>query len=78
MPRNRGPRLPDDGIVDRMEGFLFRIGRWSKAYKVRLFHLRKTEKMLGNEHPSTLTSMNNLAEVLSSSGKDDEAEEMHR
>ena len=53
-------------MVDRMEGFLLRIGRWSKAYKVRVFHFRKTEKMLGNEHPSTLTSMNNLAEVLSS------------
>ena len=53
-------------MVDRMEGFLLKIGRWSKAYKVRVFHLGKTEKMLGNEHPSTLTSMNNLAEVLSS------------
>ena len=65
-------------MVDRMEGFLFRIGRWSEAYKMRVFYLRKTEKMLGKEHPSTLTSMNNLAKVLSGQGKDDEAEEMHR
>ena len=34
--------------------------------------------MLGTEHPSTLGSMDNLALVLSSQGKYDEAEEMHR
>lgn len=33
--------------------------------------------MLGKEHPFTLTSMNNLALVLSSQGKYEEAEEMH-
>ena len=33
---------------------------------MRVVHIRKTEKLLGKEHPSTLTSMNNLAEVLSS------------
>ena len=65
-------------MIDRMERFLFRIGRWSEAYEMRVFHLRKTEKMLGKEHPSTLRSMNNLAEVLRSQGKYEEAEEMHR
>ena len=44
-------------MIDGIEGFLFRIGRWSEAYKMRVFHFRKTEKMLGKEHPSTLTSM---------------------
>ena len=34
------------------------------------------EKVLGKEHPSTLTSMNNLAEVLSRQGKYDEAERL--
>ena len=65
-------------MIDGMEDFLFRIGRWSEAYKMQVFHLRKTEKMLGKEHPSTLGSMNNLAEVLSSQGKYEKAEEMHR
>ena len=65
-------------MIDEMEGFLFRIGRWSEAYKMRVFHLRKIEKMLGREHPSTLTSMDNLALVLSSQGKYKEAKEMHR
>ena len=64
-------------MIDGIEGFLFRIGRWSEAYKMRVFHFRKTEKMLGKEHPDTLTSMSNLAGVLSRQGKYDEAEEMH-
>jgi tetratricopeptide (TPR) repeat protein len=36
------------------------------------------EKVLGREHPYTLTSMNNLALVLDSQGKYEEAEAMHR
>jgi tetratricopeptide (TPR) repeat protein len=34
--------------------------------------------VLGNEHPDTLTSMNNLALVLRDQGKYEEAEEMYR
>ena len=64
-------------MIDKMEGFLFRIGRWSEAYKMRMFHFRKIEKVLGKEHPDTLGSMNNLASVLSSQGKYKEAEEIH-
>lgn len=44
-------------MIDGMEGFLFRIGRWSEAYEMQRFHFRKTEKMLGKEHPDTLGSM---------------------
>ena len=65
-------------MIDGVEGILFRIGRWSEAYKMQVFYSRKTEKMLGKEHPSTLTSMGNLALILSSQGKYKEAEEMHR
>ena len=32
----------------------------------------------GREHPDTLTSMNNLARVLSEQGKYEQAEEMHQ
>ena len=35
-----------------------------------------TERVLGKEHPDTLTSMKNLASVLSRQGKYGEAEEM--
>ena len=65
-------------MVDGIEGFLFRIGRWPEAYRMRVFHFRKTETVLGKEHLSTLASMNNLAEVLRSQWKYDKAEEMHR
>ena len=34
--------------------------------------------MLGEEHPSTLTSVSNLAGVLRNQGKYDEAEQMNR
>ena len=56
-------------MIDGMEGFLFRIGRWSEAYEMQVFHLRKPEKLLGKEHPSTLGSMHNMALVLNRQGK---------
>jgi prophage maintenance system killer protein len=40
--------------------------------------LELREKVLGKEHPSTLSSMGNLALVLDSLGKYEEAEQMHR
>jgi hypothetical protein len=40
--------------------------------------LQSGEKVLGREHPDTLTSMSNLASVLNSQGKYEEAEKMHR
>jgi tetratricopeptide (TPR) repeat protein len=40
--------------------------------------LARQEKVLGPEHPGTLTSMNNLALVLNGQGKYEEAEAMHR
>ena len=40
--------------------------------------LEGSEKALGKEHPDTLTSVSNLALVLSSQGKYEAAEEMNR
>ena len=40
--------------------------------------LEAREKVLGREHPETLTSVSNLGDVLSSQGKYDEAEAIHR
>ena len=51
-------------MIDGMEGFLFRIGRWSEAYRMKVFHCRKIENMLGKEHPDTLTSVYSLAYLL--------------
>ncbi|KAL8882931.1 MAG: hypothetical protein Q9198_000141 [Flavoplaca austrocitrina] len=54
-------------VVDRVEGFLYAIGRWSEAYEIETFHFTKTGKMLGKDHPSTLISMENLVRVLRNS-----------
>jgi hypothetical protein len=40
--------------------------------------LKGFEKLLENEHPSTLTSVSNLALVLQNQGKYEAAEEMNR
>ena len=40
--------------------------------------LARSEKVLGPEHPSMLTSMSNLAGVLDNQGKYEEAESMNR
>jgi hypothetical protein len=40
--------------------------------------LEVREKMLGPEHPDTLTSADNLGSILERQGKYEEAEAMHR
>ena len=40
--------------------------------------LELRRKVSGPEHPHTLTSMSNLAQVLSSQGRHVEAEQMHQ
>lgn len=40
--------------------------------------LARSEKVLEPEHPSTLITMSNLALVLDSQGKEEEAESMNR
>ena len=65
-------------IIGRIEGFLYGLGRWSEAYRIRLFHFKEVEMILGKEHPETLASMNNLAGVLDSQGKYEEAERIYR
>ncbi|KAJ9663362.1 hypothetical protein H2198_000879 [Neophaeococcomyces mojaviensis] len=56
---------------------LHRLGRWDDEYRVRVFLREVMEATLGLEHPDTLTSMNDLALVLSNQGKYEQAEEMH-
>jgi hypothetical protein len=45
---------------------------------VRLCQPELRKKVLGLEHPDTLSSMNNLAAALSDQGKHNEAEQMHQ
>jgi len=58
--------------------FLRGLGRWSDEYEIRAFHFGEICEAVGAAHPSTLTSMNNLANVLDNQGKYEQAEEMHR
>ena len=79
MYRSPGEVGRDDlAMIDRIVGFLYRLGRWSETYETRVFHFTQVMTILGKEHPDTLTSMKNLAEVLRSQGKYREAEQIHR
>jgi tetratricopeptide (TPR) repeat protein len=53
-------------------------GKYEEAEAMNRQTLVLSEKALGPEHPSTLTSMGNWAGVLSSQGKYKEAEAMNR
>ncbi|KAK4181990.1 hypothetical protein QBC35DRAFT_479490, partial [Podospora australis] len=54
------------------------LGKYEEAEAMHRQALKLRTQVLGAEHPSTLTSMNNLALVLNSQGKYEEAEAMHR
>ena len=54
------------------------LGKYREAELMYRQTLDLREKVLGEEHPSTLDSMNNLAAVLQQQGKYEEAEQMHR
>jgi tetratricopeptide (TPR) repeat protein len=65
-------------ITSRMGGYSQAVGRYTVALKMEEEALTIRRGLLGKEHPSTLTSMNNLAGVLNNQGKYSQAEEMHR
>lgn len=74
---------PEGGKVDA--SLLFNVaesysllGQYQKSEQMHRQALQLYEKVLGKEHPDTLTSMNNLALELSNLGKYEEAEQMHR
>ncbi|KAI1159422.1 hypothetical protein F5B18DRAFT_587349 [Nemania serpens] len=56
----------------------YRLGKYDEAEAMYRQTLQLYEGVLGREHPSTLSSINNLALVLGSQGKYGEAETMHR
>ncbi|KAI1330264.1 Tetratricopeptide repeat-domain-containing protein [Xylariaceae sp. FL0255] len=60
--------------MDNLASVLDSQGKYEEAEKMHRQTLGLGEKVLGREHPDTLTSMNNLALVLRSQGKYDEAQ----
>ena len=71
-------RIAQDKVAmtDSLGSFLYRLGRWSKAYEVQIFHFTKIKMMLGEEKPDTLTSMNSLASTYRNQGRWKEAEQL--
>ena len=54
------------------------MGKYQEAERMYRQALELKEKVLSQEHPDTLASMNNLAVVLDKQGKYEEAEQMYR
>ncbi|KAF9769126.1 hypothetical protein IL306_013511, partial [Fusarium sp. DS 682] len=54
------------------------LGKYKEAGAMHQQALGLRTEVLGAKHPDTLTSLNNLALVLSRQGKDEEAETIHR
>jgi tetratricopeptide (TPR) repeat protein len=65
-------------LFDRVGRCQASLGQYSAAETTHGQALSLRRKRLGREHPSTLTSMSNLALVLESQGKYEEAEAMNR
>jgi hypothetical protein len=57
-------------------GFMLSQGQWNKAEELQLQAVEIRKRVLGLEHPDTLTSMNNLAFTLKSQGCDVDAIEL--
>ncbi|KAI7765615.1 hypothetical protein LZL87_014254 [Fusarium oxysporum] len=58
--------------VERFGIFLTEIRRWNDAALPQRELFEKMERILGEEHPDTITAINNLAITLSDQGKLDE------
>ncbi|KAK4652643.1 hypothetical protein QC762_0075260 [Podospora pseudocomata] len=66
------------GLLSKVGESFRNLGKYKEAEQMHRQELQLREKVLGKEHPDTLTSMDNLAIVLDSQGKYEEAERMHR
>lgn len=69
-------------ICDLLDGFasfqFFRNGAYSAAERLYRLALKIGQRVLGDEHPITLNSLNNLALLLQAKGQFDEAEPLSR
>lgn len=57
-------------------GFMLSQGQWNKAEELQLQAVETRLRVLGEEHPDTLTSMANLASTYRNQGRWKEAEEL--
>ncbi|PYH50180.1 purine and uridine phosphorylase [Aspergillus niger CBS 101883] len=64
------------GLIRNVCNCLSSDGRWKEAEVLEVQALELCKRVLGPEHPDTLTSMNNLASTYSYQGRWKEAEEL--
>ncbi len=64
-------------LLNQTGHFLYEQGRYSEAEPLYLDALNIYRSQLGNEHPSTATSLNNLALLYSAQGRYREAEPLY-
>jgi hypothetical protein len=57
-------------------GFMLNQGKWNKAEELQLQAVETLKRVLGQEHPDTLTSIANLASTYRNQGRWKEAEEL--
>ncbi|KAK3939624.1 P-loop containing nucleoside triphosphate hydrolase protein [Diplogelasinospora grovesii] len=60
-------------VIELTGGFTTDIGSWGEAAAMKKEVLEKRQRILGDEHPDTISAMNNLANTLGDQGKLDEA-----
>jgi tetratricopeptide (TPR) repeat protein len=63
-------------LPEETGAFVSSIGRWPEACSVRGFVARESGKLLGEEHPDTISAMSNLASTLGDQGQLDESARM--
>ena len=72
------PELNRATIAQNTSSYLLSMGKYAAAEKIGRMAVAVREKMLGQEHPDTLTSVRDLGTVLEWQGKYEEAESMQR
>ena len=65
-------------LIDSLSFLLIGQGLWDQAEELEVQALETRKRVLGSEHPDTLTSVNNLALILRAQGKYVEAETLNR
>jgi tetratricopeptide (TPR) repeat protein len=65
------------GLLFNLEECFWISKKYTEAEQMYQQELKMCQKVLGQEHLSTLSSMNNLALVLDRQGRYTEAEQMH-
>src|ERR1700722_16659258 len=64
-------------VAARLVHVYMQGGRWKEAEKLSVLVMETNKRVLGEEHPNTLMSMNNLAMTYQNQGKWKEAEALH-